>query len=120
LFRLPVATNDIGTPGGGIKYNIEYMYQSAGGFTRSGTLTISAYIGTGSNSKIQLSDEYTWAGSDASNVNAQLLEFSAFFLTQSGTLYSNSGSPYSILVKYINGYTDSGTLTYSYTTSVAV
>ena len=75
---------------------------------------------TGSNSKIQVSDEYTWAGSDASNVNAQLLEFSAFFLTQVGTLYTNSGSPYSILVKYINGYSDSGTLTYSYTASVAI
>jgi hypothetical protein len=120
LFRLPVSTDAIGTPSGGVKYNIEYVYQSTSGFTRSGTITISAYIGTGSNSKIQLSDEYTWAGSDASNVNAQLLEFSAFFLTQTGTLYTNSGSPYSILVKYINGYADSGTLSYSYTASVAV
>ena len=120
LFRLPVSTDDICTPSGGIKYDIDYVYQSTGGFTRSGTLTISAYIGTGSNSKIQLSDEYTWAGSDASNVNAQLLEFSAFFLTQVGTIYNNSGSPYSILVKYINGYSDSGTLTYSYTATVAV
>jgi hypothetical protein len=120
LFRLPVSTTDIGTPSGGIKYDIDYTYQSTSGFTRSGTITISAYIGTGSNSKIQVSDEYTWAGSDASNVNAQLLEFSAFFLTQVGTLYTNSGSPYSILVKYINGYSDSGTLTYSYTASVAI
>jgi len=122
LFRLPVSTSSTGSPGGGIKYSINYVYQSAldTGFTRSGTITISAYINS-DKSKIQLSDEYTWGGSDSSNVNAQQLEFSAFFLTQTGTLYTNSGSPYTILVKYINQLSgDSGNFTYSYTTSVTV
>jgi hypothetical protein len=124
LFRLPVSTNLDGTPAGGVKYVINYVYQSDSNYTRSGEITVSVYIGTGSASKIQLSDEYTWAGSDASNAIAQLFEFSAYLLDQSGNLYTGAGAPYTIAIKYINnpgaggGGGGSGKLEYSYSASL--
>lgn len=128
LFRLPVTTTLAGLPTGGIKYIINYVFQTelTGpiSYTRSGDIIISAYIAEGSASKIQLSDEYTWAGSDAADVNAQLLEFSAYFLDKDGNLYTGDPSkpPYSIAVKYINNPGPgpgggSGRLEYSYTAS---
>jgi hypothetical protein len=101
-FRLPVSTDQNGTPVGSINYEIEYFYQSiSNNFTRRGIITISANIDS---KVIQLSDEYDFAGTDPNNQNAIQLSFSASFLDQTGGAYVGGGGqvPYSISVKYQN------------------
>lgn len=112
LFRLPCPTDASGLPVGGASYQINYTYQSNAGYSRKGTLSISANIDY---SKIQLSDDYIFAGNDTYDTNAQLLDFSAIFLNQIGNRLV-SGTAYSIAINYISTYSsDSGTFYYSYT-----
>jgi hypothetical protein len=111
LFRLPCPTDKDGNPIGSATYQVNYMYQSNTGYTRKGTLTISANIAY---TKLQLSDDYVFAGNDTSDTNAQLLDFSAQFLNQTGNVLV-SGTPYSVAINYISSLgSDSGTFYYSY------
>ena len=118
-FRLPVSTDQNGTPAGSITYEIEYYYQSiANNFTRRGIITISANI---DNKVVQLSDEYDFAGTDPYNQNAIQLSFSVGFLDQTGGNYVGGGGqvPYSIVVNYQNLLaSDAGYFNYSYTTGL--
>jgi hypothetical protein len=122
LIKLPVPwiaspTRNLNTgiltsgPTAQITYIIDYFYASTGNaFTRRGTMTISADV---INRKIQLSDEYEFAGTDASNTNAVYLDFKAEFLDKTGTITITD--PWTIVVSYINDYAgDTGTLNYTY------
>ena len=114
-FRLPVSTNSIASPVGGIQYTIDYFYNSTQYlFVRKGTITISADI---DNALIQLSDEYDFAGSDPNFTIAPLLDFRANFLDQNGSLYTGSAGqiPSNIAVQYVNSLSnDNGIMSYSY------
>jgi hypothetical protein len=80
-------------------------------FTRSGTLTITADV---TNSRIQLSDEYNFAGVDNTDVNATYLDFNAQFLDITGAI--TAGSPWTIVLSYVNNLPgDTGVLSYTYT-----
>jgi Pectate lyase superfamily protein/Major tropism determinant N-terminal domain len=118
-FRLPVSTDQNGTPIGSINYEIEYFYQSiSNNFTRRGIITISANIDS---RVIQLSDEYDFAGTDPNNQNSIQLSFSASFLDQTGGNYVGGAGqvPYSISVKYQNLLTsDAGYFNYTYFTAL--
>jgi len=111
-FRLPVSTDSGGVPGGSIVYIVDYVYQSRNnGFTRRGTLTISANIDL---VRVQLSDEYDYAGPvDPSGQTALQLDFTVGFLNSSGN--ATTTNPYSIAINYVNSLVgDSGYLTFSY------
>jgi hypothetical protein len=114
-FRLPVSTNAISSPVGGIQYTIDYFYNSTQYlFVRKGTIHISADI---DNALIQLSDEYDFAGADPNFTYAPLLDFEAKFFDQAGALYIGSAGqvPSSIAVRYLNTLSnDNGVLSYSY------
>ena len=117
-FRLPVSVDASGNPIASAKYIIDYHYQSTGGFTRSGTITVAADI---DNRLIQLSDEYDYAGGfDPSGLSATLLAFSAKYLDRIGNEINTSGvgatTPYSLAIKYTNSLADGGYMTYSYKT----
>jgi hypothetical protein len=121
VFRLPVSTDEAGAPVGSIVYTVDYSYQSTGNaFTRRGTMTISALIGTSPSytaAKYQMSDDYDFAGVDTSNKSLQLT-FSVKFLDQTGVDYTGASGqvPSSLAVRYTNTLNgDSGTFTYSYT-----
>jgi hypothetical protein len=107
-FRLPVNTTFDGSPHGSIFYTINYFYKSSDfHFTRSGIITISADI---ENAKIQLSDEYNFAGADDSqSTRAKVLDFSTYFLDQNGVRYTGAigQAPSSIAINYSNTLNDS-------------
>ena len=115
LFRLPVSTDSVGSPSGTINYIIDYMYQSStNNFSRRGTMTLSANIGS---AKIQLSDEYDFAGTDSGNTNATLLDFSVKFLDSLGSVYTGAvgQTPCSIAFYYSNTYvSDAGYFNFAY------
>lgn len=115
LCRLPVSTDTVGNPTGTINYVIDYLYQSStNSFSRRGTMTISANIAA---AKLQLSDEYDFAGTDSGNTNAVLLDFSVKFLDSLGNIYTGAvgQTPYSIAVYYTNTYTnDAGYFNFTY------
>jgi hypothetical protein len=99
-----------------ISYSIDYSYISNNNnFSRRGTLTISADI---IRRRIQLSDEYDFAGVDSANTISLLLNFKASFLDQIGVAYLGSVGQElrSIVVNYENNLAgDVGTFDYSYT-----
>lgn len=110
LLRLPCPTDSSGTPVGSASYQINYTYQSNANYSRKGIMNISVNV---DNSKIQLSDDYVFAGSYTTD-NAQLLDFSAVLLNQTGNPLV-SGTAYSVAIKYISTLSsDSGTFYYSY------
>jgi hypothetical protein len=104
-------------PTGQIIYSVPYVYASNKNFTRQGILTITA---DAANQQLQLSDEYNFAGADASpNTTSSIatnLDFQAQFLDKNGVLTSISSlAPFSIVVTYINTLSsDSGTFSYTY------
>lgn len=119
VFRLPLACDVEGVPSGSIFYNIDYFYKSianpSSGFSRIGALTISA---DADNKKIQLSDEYNYAGFDPDNTQSLLIDFSAKFLDQLGAPYTGAPGqmPTSLAVFCLNIVEgDIGHLDYSYT-----
>jgi len=118
IFRLPTPTLADGTPANSVTYSIEYSYRSANNFTRSGTMLVSAHVG--STPIVQLSDDYNFAGTDAvigSSTTSLALSFSAVLLNKAGTAYTGAvgTAPYSIGIYYTNTLSgDSGTLYYSY------
>lgn len=115
-FRLPCSTGFGGTPSGVISYLIDYSYVSSNNnFSRRGTLTISADI---THARIQLSDEYDFAGIDSANTISLLLNFKASYLDQIGVAYLGSvgQTPTSIVINYENNLAgDVGIFDYSYT-----
>jgi hypothetical protein len=115
-FRLPSLTDFGGAPSGVITYSINYSYVSSNNsFSRRGTITISADI---THARIQLTDEYDFAGIDPGNTISLLLNFKASYLDQLGYAYLGSAGqlPASIVVNYENNLAgDVGTLDYSYT-----
>jgi hypothetical protein len=117
-FRLPVSANGEGAPEGSVVYSINYFYKSStNNFTRRGTMTISADIDNG---KIQLSDEFDFAGTDPGGNLQLLLDFQAVFHDSSDVLYTGAPgqSIANIIVKYKNNYSaDGGNFNYSYTAS---
>lgn len=121
LFRLPVSTNDEGTPTGIINYTIEYSYQSTvNSFSRRGTMTISADVGSAGPTltRPQLTDEFDFNGIDSLNLTSIALDFSIGYLNESGNVYTGAGGfpPYSIAVYYKNSPgTDQGYFNFSYT-----
>lgn len=120
-FRLPCASDYAGaTDTNGfesITYTINYFYKSTTyGFTRRGTMTISANQG---NAQIQLSDEFDVAGS-ISEANQLKLDFTAKYIDEVGTVYTGAvgQTPASIGIYYTNAYSaDTGSFTYSYTSA---
>jgi hypothetical protein len=115
-FRLPCSSDYLGNAEGSITYSVTYFYKSSHNFTRRGTITISADI---TNAKIQLSDEYDVAG-NISETNQLKLDFSANFIDEVGSVYTGAPgqTPASIGIYYTNNYSaDTGTFTYSYTSS---
>lgn len=113
LFRLPIPTDRFGGALGTITHVIDYSYTSSvTNFSRRGTLTIVLNVG---HKKIQLSDEFDYAGSDIGNTNALTLDFSARFLNQSGGTWSVDQTPGSVAVYYSNTMNgDTGTFVYTY------
>jgi hypothetical protein len=78
-------------------------------------MTIAADI---TRAKIQLTDEYDFAGTDSANTISLQLDFKASYLDQVGVTYQASAGqlPSSIAISYSNSLTgDVGTLNYSYT-----
>ena len=116
-FRLPCSSDYAGNAEGSVTYTISYFYKSTtNAFTRRGTMTISADITSAS---IQLSDEFDVAG-NISEANQIRLDFSAKFIDEVGSVYTGAvgQTPASIGIYYVNSYSaDSGTFTYSYTSS---
>jgi len=122
IFRLPMATNQSGTPTGTISYKLDYNYAStltgSNAYSRRGTLTIVASRAT---AKIQMYDEFDFASAtdnvSVTTPNSVVLEFSAEFLDQVGGSYTASAGqvPTSISIRYSNTLaSDAGTLNYSY------
>jgi len=122
IFRLPMATNQSGTPTGTISYKLDYNYAStltgSNAYSRRGTLTIVASRAT---AKIQMYDEFDFASAtdnvSVTTPNSVLLEFSAEFLDQVGGSYTASAGqvPTTISIRYSNTLaSDAGTLNYSY------
>jgi hypothetical protein len=93
-------------------YSINYFYNSlANSFTRRGVLTISADV---LNVKIQLSDEFDFAGSDPSNTNSLGLDFQVQFLDITGAVTTTN--PWTIVISYRNNLSgDTGVFNYTYT-----
>ena len=118
-FRLPCSTDQYGDPIGSVSYTINYFYKStSNSFTRSGVMTVSADI---DNRKIQISDEYNFAGTDSQNTQALILDFSTYYLDQNGTHYTGAIGqvPSSIAINYSNNLSgDAGYFNYSYTSSM--
>jgi hypothetical protein len=117
-FRLPCSSDFNGNAEGSVTYTITYFYKSNQtiGFTRRGTMTISADI---TNAEIQLSDEFDVTGG-ISEANQLKLDFNAKFIDEVGSVYTGAvgQTPASIGIYYINTYsTDNGPFTYSYTSS---
>jgi hypothetical protein len=118
-FRLPVSTDNAGLPSGSIMYTIDYVYKSSNNvFTRRGTITISALIGTGPSyaAKYQMSDDYDFAGVDT-NEKSLKLTFSVVFLDQVGAVFTSAVGqiPSSIAVRYTNALSgDNGIMSYTY------
>jgi len=114
-FRLPCPTDYAGAPSGVIVYAVDYFYVSSNNnFSRRGTITIAADI---TRAKIQLTDEYDFAGTDSANTISLQLDFKASYLDQVGVAYIASAGqlPSSIAISYSNSLTgDVGTLNYSY------
>jgi len=122
IFRLPMATNQSGTPTGTISYKLDYNYAStltgSNAYSRRGTLTIVASRAT---AKIQMYDEFDFASAtdnvSVTTPNSVMLEFSAEFLDQVGGSYTASAGqvPTTISIRYSNTLaSDAGTLNYSY------
>ena len=118
-FRLPVSTNALGAPTGAISHTIDYIYTSTtNNFTRKGVMTISGNMTTG---KIQLSDEFDFAGSDPDGSKQLLLDFTASYTDESGVAYTGSAGqvPSTITIYYTNSYpADNGSFNYRRTTSL--
>ena len=116
-FRLPCTTDFVGNAEGSITYVINYFYKSTThGFTRRGTMTISADV---TNAQLQLSDEFDFAGT-ASDSDQLKLDFVVKFIDEVGEVYTGAigQTPASIGVYYVNNYSaDTGPFTYSYTAS---
>lgn len=114
-FRLPTPTDSNGSPIGSVTYFIEYLYKSqSSNFSRQGEITI---VVDADSKKIQLSDDYNFAGVDAQGTIALQLNFSASFLDTIGLPYTGSSGqiPASIAVNYTNSLSgDIGVFTYSY------
>ena len=114
-FRLPVSTDQYGTPSGSVAYEIDYYYKSSSNnFTRSGVMFVTADV---THAKIQLSDDFNFAGSDPSDTTALVLDFSAVFLDQTGNTYTGSAGqqPYSIAINFLNNLSgEAGSINYSY------
>jgi hypothetical protein len=115
LFRLPASTDQYGVPNGTISYDINYIYRSTiNSFARTGNIYLAADV---AHAKIQLADDYNFAGTDSGNTTAQILTFSANFLDATGAIYVGSGGQVAttIAIYYTNTLSgDAGTLNYSY------
>jgi hypothetical protein len=81
-------------------------------------ITISADIDS---KKIQLTDDYDFAGTDSNGTTALILDFQGYFLDNTSAIYTGSGSQsvISIGVFYTNNLNgDTGTMAYSYTANL--
>jgi hypothetical protein len=121
-FRLPCSTDSFGVPIESVTHTVEYFYKStAQNFTRQGTLQIVADV---SNAKIQLSDEYNFAGTDPAGDNQMKLDFQARFIDAVGVVFTGAPGqvPTSIGIYYTNlawgNQTDQGNFNYSYRSSL--
>jgi hypothetical protein len=118
-FALPVSTGATGLSQYSINFNIKYFYKSnTNSFTREGIIKIASDI---DNAKVQLADEFEFAGADVSEAKALGLDFSATFLDTTGAAFTGAPGqlPGSIIINYTNTVpSDTGYLTYSVVTSV--
>jgi hypothetical protein len=113
LLRLPVTTDVYGVAGGSVLFDISYIYNSIGNFTRKGTISITADVDHGA---IQLSDDYLFAGTGSSSTQLSL-DFKAGFLDELGAVYTGAVGQIAstIVLSYINTLSgDAGTLNFSY------
>jgi hypothetical protein len=119
-FRLPCSTDAFGVPIASIVHTIEYFYKSAThNFTRQGTIKLVADQDAG---KIQLTDEYDFAGNDGVTEQYQiLLDFTAKFTDAAGALYTGAPgqTPTTICIYYTNNYSaDVGYFNYTYSSTL--
>ena len=113
ITRLPISMSSSGVPINSIAYDIDYtFYSPASAITRHGILRVTVDIGA---KKVQLSDEYNYAGPETAT-EYLALEFSARLLDEVGVAVTSSTSsiPYSLQLMYANSL-DGGTVTFSYT-----
>jgi hypothetical protein len=119
-FRLPVSTNQFGTPVNTVTYKINYVYKStSNNFSRTGCITVVADI---ANNYLQLSDDYSFAGIDTNGTISRMLDFTVSFADQLGDEYTTSSIgqiPYSLVINYTNTLAaDAGYFSYSYTATM--
>lgn len=112
-FRLPISTDQFGSPTRGIGYKIDYVYRSINNnFARHGSLVVSASVDPG---LAQLTDEYNFLGTDSAV--SLTLDFQVKLLDATGNTYTGALGqvPSSIAINYTNGLVgDVGVLEYSY------
>lgn len=118
MMRLPMPANAQGVPTGSISYTIDYTFKNdtAGKkYARSGAIIIAADADTG---KIQVSDEYNYAGDDTNIADIALaFNIDATFLDAAGQTYipGSGNPPYGILLSYTNtGFALTGQFVYTY------
>jgi hypothetical protein len=110
LFRLPVACNANGIPGGAVTYKINYSYFSDSAYVRSGYITVVADV---DNAVLQISDEYDTTS--IPNEDAVTMRFLASFVAYDGSTWA-TGTPYGIMISRSTDLSpDSGDLEYTYT-----
>jgi hypothetical protein len=110
LFRLPVACNVNGIPGGAVTYKINYSYFSDSAYVRSGYITVVADV---DNAVLQVSDEYDTTS--VPNGDAVTMRFLASFVAYDGSTWA-TGTPYGIMIGRSTDLSpDSGDLEYTYT-----
>lgn len=116
VIRLPMPTNAQGVPSGSISYTIDYTFKNNSNeapFSRAGTIVIAADAST---AKVQVTDEYNYAGTDTNFGHALGMNIDATLIDKNGNTYvTDIIPPYGILLSYTNiGFRLDGQFVYSY------
>lgn len=124
-FRLPLSSDDEGTPWRDVSYNINYIYRSiAYNFSRRGNLKVVVDVDASGSLNlpiVQLSDDFEFSGSDTNEALALGLDFRARLVQDDGSYYTGAVGtfPTTLVIEYTNSLSgDSGKLLYSYTTTL--
>lgn len=126
-FRLPISTDDQGSPITNISYVIDYVYRvevagdisnpSGYHYSRRGTLRVVADLETSTalnTPYVQLSDDYEFTGYDPLGTYSTDLDFRAVLTNIDGSTFTGgSGYPLTLEIKYASTVAN-GTFVYSY------
>lgn len=113
-FRLPLSTNQVGTPQGRNSFIINYIFKGYAGddYIRQGTLYITA---DADNGVVQLTDDYNFAG--ITSTYELTLDFHAVLVDSLNVETTDPEAVASLVIKYSN-IPSNGILYYSYKTTV--